>query len=186
VRLAPLILGLFLASGCRNVTSPPDLGPSALPTAYPDTDAGFRAFINELLDTHAGSTGEQRLMRSLVIPNSSAWFIETFGPTVGPVFNFRYCHQFGWQFARLYHYLPGIARDRNLQVLWDHSVSEPRVISLANRPLKIYFASVSNGDWAMKIGYFVYVDGSFRLFGYFDIEANAEQLHSEYDKPFED
>jgi hypothetical protein len=186
VRLAPLILALFLASGCRNVTGPSDLGPPSLPMAYPDTDAGFSAFINELLDTHARSSDVQRLTRSLVIPNSSAWFIETFGPTVGPVFDFRYRHQLGWEFGRLYTFLPIIARDRNLQVLWDHSVPESRVISLANRPLKIYFASVSNGNLAMKIGYFVYIDGTFRLFGYFDIESKTEQLHSEYDKPFED
>jgi hypothetical protein len=186
VRLALLILALFLASGCHNLTSPPELGPPTLLTAYPDTNAGFSAFINELLDTHVPSSDVQRLMRSLVIPNSSAWFIETFGPTVGPVFDFRYRHQLGWQFGRLYTFHPTIARDRNLQVLWDHSVPEPRVVSLANRPLKIYFAWLSNGDWAMKIGYFVYVDGSFRLFGYFDIAANAEQLHPEYDKPFED
>lgn len=176
---------LFLASGCRNVTSPPDLAPLTLPTTYPDTDAGFSAFINELLNTHARASDVQRFMRSLVIPNSSAWFIATFGPTVGPVFDFRYRHQLGWQFGRLYTFFPIIARDRNLQIFWDHSVPESQVISLANRPLKIYFAGLSNGDWAMKIGYFVYIDGSFRLFGYFDIAANSEQLHSEYDRPFE-
>jgi hypothetical protein len=194
VRLAPLILALFLASGCRNVTSPPHLGPSTSLAVYPDTDPGFTAFINELLDARARSTGVQRLMRSLVIPNSAAWFIETFGPTVGPVFDFRYRHQLGWQFARLYEYLPFFGRARNRQVFSDHSdgghlspmVRESQLISLADRPLKIYFAGVSNGEASIKIGYFVYVEGSFRLFGYFDIESKAEQLHSEYDKPFED
>jgi hypothetical protein len=161
--------------------------------AYPDTDAGFSAFINELLKTQARSSDVQRLMHSLVIPNSSAWFIETFGPTVGPIFDFRYRHQLGWQVTRLYDYLPGIARDPRLEVLLDDSdghlpflVPESNVISLANRPLKIHCAGVSNGDLFIKIGCFVYVDGSFRLFGYFDIGSKAEQLHSEYDKPFED
>jgi hypothetical protein len=133
-------------------------------------------------------------MRSLVIPNSSAWFIERFGPTAGPIYDFRYRHQLSWQFGRLYMYLPLHGRDRKLQVFWDHSdgghespmVSESRLISLADRPLIIYVAAVSNGDWTQKIGYFVFVDGRFRLFGYFDIDANGEQLHSEYDKPFED
>jgi hypothetical protein len=133
-------------------------------------------------------------MRSLVIPNSSVWFIETFGPTAGPIFDFRYRHQLGWQFGRLYKYLPLHARDRKLQVFWDHSggghespmLSGSRFISLADRPLIIYVAAVSNGDWTQKIGYFVFVDGSFRLFGFSDIESDAEQLHSEYDKPFED
>jgi hypothetical protein len=186
VRLAPLILALFLASGCRNVTGLSELGPPTLTMTYRDTDAGFSAFIDEPLNIHARSSDVQRHMRSLVIPNSSAWFIETFGPTIGPVFDFRYRHQLGWQFGRLYAFLPILARDQNVQVLWDHSVPESGFISLVNRPLKIYFAWLSNGDWAMKIGYFVYVEGSFRLFGYFDIAAHAEELHAEYDKPFEE
>ena len=194
MRLAPLILVLFLASGCRNVTSPPDLRPATSLAVHPDTDDSFKAFINELLGVHATSRGVQRLMRSLVIPNSSAWFIDTFGPTVGPVFDFRYRHQLGWQFARLYHDLPSIARLRNLQVLSDYSdasplsplVPEPRLISLADRPLKIHCAGASNGDLFITIGCFVRVDGSFRLFGYFDTESKAERLHPEYDKPFED
>jgi hypothetical protein len=188
------MLALFLASGCHNVTGPPGLPPRSSLAVYPDTDIGFGAFINELLDAHARSSSVQRLMHSLVIPNSSEWFIETFGPTVGPIFDFRYRHQLRWQFGRLSEYLPRYRRDRNFQVLWDHSdgghlspmVGESQLISLADRPLKIYVAVVSNGDWSRRIGYFVYVDGSFRLFGYFDIDANAEQLHSEYDNPFED
>jgi len=189
VRLAPLILVLFLASGCRNVTSPPDLGRPTSLGVYPDTDAGFTAFINELLDANARSSGVQRLMRTLIIPNSSEWFIKTFGPTVGPVFDFRYRHQLGWQFTRLYHYLPGIARMRNLEVVVPvHSplCPESQFVSLVDRPLKIYCAGASNGDLFIEIGDFVYVGGSFRFFGYFDIESKAERLHPEYDKPFED
>jgi hypothetical protein len=98
------------------------------------------------------------------------------------------------KFARLYHDLPSIARLRNLQVLSDYSdasplsplVPEPRLISLADRPLKIHCAGASNGDLFITIGCFVRVDGSFRLFGYFDTESKAERLHPEYDKPFED
>lgn len=190
MRLAPLIFALFLASSCHNVASPPDLGPATSLAAYPDTDDGFKTFIHELLGVHAKSRGVQRLMRSLVIPNSSAWFIDAFGPTVGPVFDFRYRHQLGWQVTRLYDYLPGIARDPKLEILLDGGLRplmpESQVVVLANRPLKIYCAGASNGDLFITIGCFVYVDGSFRLFGYFDTESKTEQLHSEYDKPFED
>jgi hypothetical protein len=196
VHLAPLFLAVFLACGCRNTTSFSALEPPTSRAAYPDTDLGFRAFINDLLDAHARATSVQNRMHSLVIPNSSEWFIKFFGPTSGPTLDFQYRHQLGWQFGRLYAYLPVYARGQNRLVHTERCeqghispfVTSSSLILLAELPLRIYSASIATqeyGPW-MKVGSFTYVEGNFRFMGWLEIEPNWGVFYSGYDRPFED
>jgi hypothetical protein len=188
------LAAVLLAYACSNTASLSDVNRSSSQAAYPDTDVGFGAFINELVDAHAGTSNPQSRMHSLVIPDSSHWFIQEFGPAVGPTLDFQYRYQVGWQFARLYSYLPIYARGQNRLVRVEHceqgcqlfSVTNSSLIPLAAWPLRIYSASIAQkeeGPW-MKVGSFVYVNGSFRLMGALDSDLNWNDFKS-YDKPFE-
>lgn len=195
VRLAPLVLALFLANGCGDTTSLPDLEPPTSRVAYPDTDAGFRTFINELVDAHARGNGVQGRMHALLIPNSSAWFIKVFGPTTGPTLDFQYRYQLGYQFERLYTYLPIYGRGQNHLVFTEHSerghlspiVTDSELVPLAEQPLRIYGAAIAtneSGPW-LKVGSFIYVDGNFRFLGALGINPDWHSFYYTYDKPFE-
>jgi len=196
VLLISFILCLFLTCACRNIMSSSTLELPPSRAAYADTDAGFRVFINALLDAHASAKSVQRRMHSLIIPNSSGWFIRVFGPTTGPTLDFEYRYQLGWQFGRLYAYLPLYARGPNRLVHTDRSeqghrsplVTNSMLIPLAEQPLKIYSAFIATqeeGPW-LKLGSFVYVDGSFRFMGFLEIEPKLGDYHAWFDRPFED
>jgi len=195
VRLAPLISALFLACSCGDTTSLPDLEPPTSRVAYPDTDAGFRSFINELVDAHARGSGVQSRMHALLIPNSSAWFIKVFGPSTGPTLDFQYRYQLGRQFERLYAYLPIYARGQRHLVQAEHCeqacrspfVTDSELIPLAEQPFRIYSASIATnetGPW-LKVGSFVYVDGNYRYLGALAINPDWHSFYYAYDKPFE-
>ena len=169
MRFFPFIMALCLVSGCVETTSLSDLKLPPSRIAYPDDDAGFQTCIKELLDAYGRDASVQRRMHALLIPNSSAWFIKAFGPTNGPVFDFQYRYQLGYYFSRLYTYLPIYARGQNRFVNTEHSeeghvspfVTNSELIALANRPLRIYSASIATkeeGPW-LKVGSFVYIDG---------------------------
>ena len=184
VRFSPLMLAVFLACGCVkqvDTTSLSDIKPAPR-IAYPDTDAGFQKFVSELLDAHARASGVQSRMHALLIPNSSSWFIEVFGPTDGPTLDFQYRYQLGYQFQRLYSYLPIYARGQNRLIHTEHSeqghlspfVGDSDLIALAEEPLRIYSASIATnetGPW-LKVGSFVYVDGNFRYLGALSTTTN--------------
>jgi hypothetical protein len=121
-------------------------------------------------------------MHTLLIPNSSAWFIGVFGPTNGPILDFQYHYQLGYQFSRLYTYLPIYAYGQNRLVHTEHSeqghlspfVTDSELIPLAEQPLRIYSASIATneeGPW-LKVGSFVYVDGNFIYSGALAIKPN--------------
>ena len=196
VRASALILVLFLTFGCSKSTNFSNQDPTSR-VAYPDTEAGFQTFINELVKAQASSSSVQRQMHSLVIPNSSAWFIEVFGPTTGPTLDFEYRYQLGWQFGRFYAYLPNYARGQNRLVRTEYCeqghlssfVTNSPLISVAERPLKIYSGSIATqyeGPW-FKLGSFVYIDGTFRFMGNLETEPEWESFHAAhapYDKGF--
>jgi hypothetical protein len=190
----PLLL-LFLASGCASTTSLSGLRPLPSQIAYPDTDAGFQKFIGELGDAYAKGSNVQSRMHALLIPNSSSWFIEVFGPTNGPILDIQYRYQLGYQFARLSAYLPIYAGGQNRLIYTERSepghlspfVTDSDLIPLAEQPLKIYSASIATneeGPW-LKVGSFVYIDGNFRELGALGIEVNWHSFYAGYDKPFE-
>lgn len=195
MRLAPLILALCFVSGCRDTASLSDLKPPTSRTAYPDTDAGFEEFIRELVDAHARTSSVQSRMHDLLIPDSSTWFIQVFGPTNGPTLDFQYRNQLGYYFSRLYTYLPIYARGQNRLVSTAYSepgrlspfVTDSELIPFANQRLKIYSASIATneeGPW-LKVGSFVYVDGNFRYLGAPSLEPNWHNFYASYDRPFE-
>jgi hypothetical protein len=136
-------------------------------------------------------------MHALVIPDSSSWFTDVFGPRNGPVLDFQYRSQLGYQFSRLYAYLPLYAR--GTQRLIDAEHSEPDhlspfiddtdadLIRFATSPLRIYRASIATsreGPW-LKVGSFVYVKGDFRYLGTPSMTRNWQASYHFYDKPFE-
>ncbi len=136
----------------------------------------------------------QSRMHALLIPNSSAWFIEVFGLTDGPILDFQYRYQLGYQFSRLYTYLPIYAHGQNRLVHAEHCevghlspfVTDSELIPLAEQPLKIYSASIATseeGPW-LKVGSFVYVDGNFRQLGALAIKVDWHSFFAGYDKPF--
>ena len=194
-RLVPLILALYLESGCANTTSLSDLKISpSQNVAYPDNDAGFKEFIGELVEAHARGRNVQSRMHTVLIPNSSAWFTNVFGPTSGPVLDFQYRYQLGYQFERLYTYLP-IYGDGQKLVHTEHCepghlspfVADSELIPLAEQSLKIYSAAIATnqtGPW-LKVGSFVYIDGDFRYLGSLAIAPNWPSFYNGYDKAFE-
>ena len=195
LRLALLILTLCLASGCADKTRLSDLTHPTPQISYPDTDAGFRKFVSELVDAHANVSGVQGRMHALVIPNSSEWFIEVFGPTAGPTLDFQYRCQLSYQLSRLYVYLPLFARGQKRLLDTEYSeqnhlspfVSSSELIPSADQPLRIYSASIATeeeGPW-LKVNSFVYVDGSFRLLGALTLAPDWHSFYASYDKPFE-
>jgi len=194
LRIVLRLAAVLLAYSCPNTVSLSDLKRSSSEAAYPNSDVGFGAFINELVEAYAGTGNPQSRMHSLVIPDSSHWFIQEFGPTTGPALDFQYRYQLGWQFGRLYSYLPIYAKGQNRLVRVEHCeqrcqsffVTDSSLIPLAAWPLRIYSASIARkeeGPW-MKVGSFVYVNDSFRLIGALDSELNWNAFKS-YDKPFE-
>lgn len=189
------ILLLFLAAGCASITSLSDLRPLPSQIAYPDTDAGFQMFIGELGDAHAKGSNVQSRMHELLIPNSSSWFIEVFGPTNGPILDMQYRYQLGYQFARLSAYLPIYAGGTNRLIQTERSerghlspfVTDSELIPLAEQPLRIYSASIATkeaGPW-LKVGSFVYVDGNFRELGALGVEIDWHSFYAGYDEPFQ-
>jgi hypothetical protein len=195
VRLASLILGLCVVAGCRDTTSLSDLKQPTSRIAYPDTEVGFEKFMLELEDAHARTISVQGRMHDLLIPNSSAWFIQVFGPTNGPTLDFQYRNQLGYYFSRLYAYLPIYGRGQNHLVSTEYSepghlspfVSDSELIPFANQRLKIYSASIATNDdgpW-LKVGSFVYVDGTFRYLGTPSLAPDWGRFYASYDRPFE-
>lgn len=189
------VLALLLVWGCWNNTSILDLKAPESRAAYPETDEGFRKFVSDLVNAHEGRGSVQSRMHSSLIPNSSSWFIEVFGPTNGPVLDFQYRYQLGWQFSRLYAYLPVYAKNHTGVIFAKSSergnvspfVAGSSLISAAARPLKIYSASISQEEGpSLKIGSFVYVAGNFRFLGYLDMHPDWESFYREFGRPFED
>ncbi|MGA8072565.1 MAG: hypothetical protein WB995_03765 [Candidatus Acidiferrales bacterium] len=188
------MLAPILASACANRTTLPELKVSAALPAYPNTDDGLRTLIRDLLDAQGTAIDLQRRMHSSIIPNSSAWFINEFGPTTGPILDLQYRGQLAAQFSRLYRHLPHYAAAQNRFISVEHSasgqlspfVTDSPLIPLATQPLRLYSAGVSYVDdgLSMKVGTFVYVDGNFRYLGWLEANPSSETLRS-YDEPFE-
>lgn len=194
MRLSPLLLVTLLAYSCADTTSLFDLKPSVPQIVYPDSDVGFQSFIRELVDAHATGSSVQNRMHSLLIPNDSEWFIKVFGPANGPILDFQYRNQLGWQFSRLYTYLPVYGRGHHL-VNTEYSeeghispfVTGSELVPFANQRLKIYSATIATneeGPW-LKVGSFVYVEGSFRYLGTPALTPDWHAFYSSYDRPFE-
>lgn len=131
----------------------------------------------------------QSRMHAILIPNSSAWFTKVFGPTSGPALDFQYRYQLGYQFQRLYTYLP-IYGDGQKLVHTEHCepghlsrfVADSELIPLAEQSLKIYSAVIATnetGPW-LKVGSFVYVDGDFRYLGSLAIAPNWHSFFCGY------
>jgi hypothetical protein len=189
--LATLILAPFVASACASRTALPALKGTASTPAYPNTDDGLRTLIGDLLDAHATAIGVERRMRSLIIPNSSAWFINEFGPTTGPILDLQYRGQLAAQFSRMYIHLPHYAAAQNRFIAIEHSepkqlspfVDDSPLIPLATQPLRLYSAGVSYVDdgLSMKVGTFVYINSNFRYLGWLKANPSSETLRS-YDE----
>lgn len=195
VRLVLLVLTLCCASGCKNPTSLADLKPRPSRVAYADTDVGFQKFIRDLIDAHIRDNGVQIRMHELLIPNDSSWSIEVFGPSDGPILDFQYRSQLRYQISRLYTYLPIYGRGQNRLVRTEYGepghlspfVTNSELIPAAERPLRIYSASIATseeGPW-LKVGSFVYVQGNFRYLGALGIATDWQSFFAWYDKPFE-
>lgn len=192
--LATLISAPFLASACVDRTTSPRLHNTASVLSYPNTDDGLRTLVGDLLDAHGTAIDLQRRMHSLIIPNSSAWFINEFGPTTGPILDLQYRGQLAAQFSRMYIHLPHYAAAQNRFIVIEHSesgqlspfVDDSPLIPLATQPLRLYSAGVSYVDdgLSVKVGTFVYIDGNFRYLAWLKANPSSETLRS-YDELFE-
>ena len=195
--LAYFLLGFVVVCGCVRKSNPDGITAPASTVAYPDANAGFRKFVDDLLHAYKsrGEKGVHNQLRSLIIPQSGSWFIRLFGPSVGPTLDLQYRHQLIWQFGRLDTYLRLYTEGGDCLVHLDYSerghisqfVSMPELFRSAEQPLKIYSVAIANreeGPW-WKIGSFVYLDGNFRFLGYLEMRPNWPSFWQEYGKPFE-
>jgi hypothetical protein len=196
--LAYFLLGFVVVCGCVRESNPDGITAPASIVAYPDTNEGFREFVDELLYAYE-SRDEKSVhdqMRSLIIPHTESWFMRLFGPSVGPTFDLQYRHQLSWQYGRLDTYFRLYTKAGDCLVHLDHSeqghispfVSMPELFRAAEQPVKIYSAAIANreeGPW-WEIGSFVYVDGNFRFLGHLEISPSWPSFWRNYGKPFED
>jgi hypothetical protein len=104
-------------------------------------------------------------------------------------------YQLGYQFSRLYTYLPIYGGGQNHFVYTARSeqghitiwVNDSDLIPLAVQPFRIYSASIAtneSGPW-LKVGSFVYVEGNFRYLGSLAVSPDWHSFFYGYDKPFE-
>ncbi len=176
VALAPVLLlySVALRSGLvqdKNVGAP---APSALATAYPDSQDGLKKFVEDIFGAEkSADTGNiSSYLSSLTIPDHGAWFMKVFGPVEGPRINAKY--------EVLLPKQPGIISQRFKYAVsggWtDITIREWRkpaegkltlsgaVMDAMIEPTSIYIVEAAKPEekYPAYIGDFIYVDGGFR------------------------
>jgi TonB family protein len=142
--------------------------------AYPASPDGLKLLIRDVF-TAMKSKDDQKTssyLSSMTLPEHTAWFTKTFGPTEGARMDAKYADL-----------LPGLPE--NLKGIFEYALKDDRtdpqvsvieraapalglghaVVDAMQTPIPLYVASGSSAkqQFGAAIGYFFYVDGAFRF-----------------------
>jgi len=188
VTIAMLSLCAPLRSGSQGTTDGPQTAAGTV-SAYPESQAGLRALIQDMLNAVASDSTDKMDSYSsgLTIPNHVAWFANAFGPEEGARLDAKYSELLPRVSSKLSqrfsHALDGQMNDVSISV-WEKPANassglDRAVFAAMLQPVAIYRANGigpiynSSGPGPMSrfpiyLGDFVFVDGAFR---YIDSEV---------------
>lgn len=162
---------------CQETKGPSgSLAPSSI---YPDSTEGLRNLLQDILA--AAKTDDRQKLLSLVnqmeIPNYEAWFAKTYGNERGE----RWAGIYGRNLGRIERdfqelFMEFATQDGEISARNVNDTPEPRLsfelgmLGTPQQPVDLFFASwkkygLAPGSMGDPIGYFVFVDGAFRLNG---------------------
>jgi hypothetical protein len=164
---------LFLCSQMANAQSSTATVSGA--QSYPNSSKGLKHLLEYAQQiTQAGKQEElRRLARDLVIPDHPRWFATTFGGGQGDVLSAAYIESAKEMELSLPKLLSSLPMDKKwkieVQQLSSADVDSSPVFEsafLIRKPMILYSVTIEKRMEARpRLGYFVYVDGAFRLLG---------------------
>ena len=172
--LRPIALALLTLATAFIISAQDSSPANGAPAAYPASPDGLKLLIRDVF-TAMKSKDDQKVssyFSSMTLPEHTAWFTETFGPTEGARMDAKYADL-----------LPGM--QENLKRIFEYASKDDRtnpevsiveksgpasglgraVVDAMLTAIALYIASGSNPkqQFGVAIGDFFYVDGAFRF-----------------------
>jgi TonB family protein len=177
ILVSVLFLAIFPLVAHSQGPMPPPATPAEFPRAYQNSSDGLRWQLQDILNA-ARDPNRSRLdslIRQMEIPNSKEWFTKVFGREMGANWGGAYESNLGEMEKNFQVVLEQLAGEDG--EFWTRVVNdgpaparkiEASMVGALQRPINIYFASWKErgsppDSQPTAIGYFMFLDGSFRL-----------------------
>jgi TonB family protein len=176
LRTAVCLIALFVMSArVQPAVEPASQDVAAPPAAYPDSPKGLQDFLEAVFAASKANDKQkvESLWQSAQLPGHAAWFARVFGGKEGAALDAAYTRQLGSiasQPGRTYQFVAGLDTFKFvIQPLAQAAVNRPdswaKLILLSMKaPVSVYRAEAIGpaGAASYMLGYFFYVEGSFR------------------------
>ncbi len=172
--LKPIVLAVLILATPFMISAQDSSPANSSPAAYPASPDGLKLLIRDVFAVMKSRDDQEAsaYFSSMTLPEHTAWFTKTFGPTEGARMDAKYANL-----------LPGLPE--NLKGIFEYARKDDRTnpeVSLVEKsgaasglgravvgamltPIPLYVASGSNPkqQFGVAIGDFFYVDGAFRF-----------------------